>query len=54
MESLIGILIGFAWLGLYNPDQWRMAAGVYIFGLIAFQTSMAYLFAAFPALRETS
>lgn len=50
MQSLIGILVGFAWLGLYNPDQWRMAAGVYIFGLIAFQTSMTYFFAAFPAL----
>ena len=50
LQTSIGSAIGFAWLGVYSPEQWKTAITLYVIGLIAFQTSMAYFFAAFPAL----
>ena len=54
VQSLIGIAVGFAWLGVYTPEQWKLAIGVNIVGLISFQTSIAYFFAAFPALARNT
>ena len=54
VQSLIGIAIGFAWLGVYSAEQWKTAIDLHVFGLIAFQTSIAYFFAAFPALARNT
>ena len=32
VQTAIGIAIGFGWLGVHTPDQWKYAAGLYIVG----------------------
>ena len=54
VQSLIGIAIGFIWLDLYRAEQWELAVTMHIVGLVAFQTSLAYFFAAFPALARNT
>ena len=32
ITSLMGIAIGFGWLGIHTPDRWEVATGLYIAG----------------------
>ena len=42
-------------MGVYTADKWEVAAGLYIVGLIAYQTTLTFWTAAFPGLaRNTS
>ncbi|KAI1633845.1 autophagy-related protein 22-like protein [Biscogniauxia mediterranea] len=52
--SLISYGIGFGWLGVHEPSQWRTAAGLYIVGLICYQLTLTYWTAAFPALARNT
>jgi MFS-type transporter involved in bile tolerance (Atg22 family) len=42
--SIVAYAIGFAWLGVHNPDQWKVGTGLYIVGLIAYQVIMTLCF----------
>ncbi|PQK16417.1 hypothetical protein BB8028_0006g07370 [Beauveria bassiana] len=52
--SLVAYAIGFAWLGVHDPSQWKIAAGLYIVGLIAYQLTLTYWTAAFPSLARNT
>ena len=53
--SVVAFAIGFAWMGVHTADKWKTAAGLYIVGLIAYQTTLTFWTAAFPGLaRNTS
>ena len=30
--TLIGVAVGFSWLGVYTPDKWMSAVALYILG----------------------
>lgn len=40
--SLVAWAIGFAWMGVYTADKWRTGVGLYIVGLIAYQTCLTF------------
>ncbi|KAL2212975.1 hypothetical protein CC79DRAFT_1338746 [Sarocladium strictum] len=48
--SFIAYGIGFGWLGVHEPSDWKIGAGLYIVGLIAYQLTLTYWTAAFPSL----
>ncbi|KAJ5666466.1 uncharacterized protein N7477_008914 [Penicillium maclennaniae] len=48
--SLVAYGIGFGWLGVHTADKVNVAIGLYIVGLIAYQTTLSYWTAAFPSL----
>lgn len=48
--SIVAYGIGFGWLGVHTPDKVNVAIGLYIIGLIAYQTTLSYWTAAFPSL----
>ena len=52
--SIIAYGIGFAWLGVHDPSKWRIAIGLYIVGLIAYQLTLTYWTAAFPSLARNT
>lgn len=52
--SFIAYAIGFSWLGVHTGDKWQIAAGLYIVGLIAYQTTLTFWTAAFPGLARNS
>ncbi|GJN76939.1 autophagy protein (Atg22) [Purpureocillium lilacinum] len=52
--SLVGWAVGFAWLAVRDPSQWRAATGLYILGLIAYQLTLTYWTAAFPELARNA
>ncbi|KAL7925791.1 autophagy-related protein 22-like protein [Trichoderma austrokoningii] len=52
--SIIAYGIGFGWLGVHRPDQWKIATGLYIVGLIAYQLTLTYWTAAFPSLARNT
>ncbi|KAK5991136.1 Autophagy-related 22-like protein [Cladobotryum mycophilum] len=52
--SIIAYGIGFAWLGVHDPEKWRIATGLYIVGLIAYQLTLTYWTAAFPSLARNT
>ena len=52
--SLVAFGVGFAWLGVHDPSHWRVAAGLYIVGLIAYQLTLTYWTAAFPSLARNT
>ncbi len=52
--SLVAYGIGFAWLGVHEPDQWQTGAGLYMIGLIAYQLTLTYWTAAFPGLARNT
>ena len=54
VQSIIGIVVGLAWIGLTNPENWHLGVLTYIVGLVAFQTSIAYYYAAFPILARNT
>lgn len=52
--SIIAYAIGFAWLGVHDPDKWKIGAGLYIVGLISYQLTLTYWTAAFPSLARNT
>ncbi|KAI4127901.1 MAG: hypothetical protein LQ338_002986 [Usnochroma carphineum] len=52
--SLVAFGIGFGWLGVHTPNKWEIAAGMYIVGLIAYQTTLTFWTAAFPGLARNT
>lgn len=52
--SVIAFGIGFGWLGIHTADKWRIAVGMYIVGLIAYQTTLTFWTAAFPGLARNT
>ncbi|RMJ28026.1 autophagy protein Atg22 [Aspergillus sp. HF37] len=52
--SVVAYAIGFAWLGVHVSDKWHAAAGLYIVGLIAYQTTLTFWTAAFPGLARNT
>ncbi|POR33716.1 Autophagy-like protein 22 [Tolypocladium paradoxum] len=46
--------IGFGWLGVHDPGRWRVGAGLYIVGLVAYQLTLTYWTAAFPSLARNT
>ncbi|KAL9051930.1 MAG: hypothetical protein Q9162_005714 [Coniocarpon cinnabarinum] len=54
VASLVAYGIGFGWLGVADPSKWRQGVGLYMVGLIAYQTCLTFWNAAFPGLaRDT-
>ena len=54
LGSIVAYAIGFGWLGVYHGDEWRAAVGLYIVGLIAYQTTYTFWNAAFPGLARNT
>jgi MFS-type transporter involved in bile tolerance (Atg22 family) len=52
--SIIAYGIGFAWLGVHDPNKWKYGVGLYIVGLIAYQLTLTYWTAAFPSLARNT
>jgi len=52
--SLLAWGIGFGWLGVHDPSKWEIATGLYIVGLIAYQTTLTFWTAAFPGLARNT
>ncbi|MCJ1471037.1 hypothetical protein MMC07_009685 [Pseudocyphellaria aurata] len=52
--SIAAFGIGFGWLGVHTADKWQVAAGMYIVGLIAYQTTLTFWTAAFPGLARNT
>ncbi|CRG86877.1 Autophagy-related protein 22-1 [Talaromyces islandicus] len=52
--SIIAWAIGFGWLGVHDPSKWEAATGLYIIGLIAYQTTLTFWTAAFPGLARNT
>ncbi|KAI4196914.1 MAG: hypothetical protein LQ350_006227 [Teloschistes chrysophthalmus] len=52
--SVVAFGIGFGWLGVHTSDKWEVAAGMYIVGLIAYQTTLTFWTAAFPGLARNT
>ncbi|RHZ64032.1 hypothetical protein CDV55_102880 [Aspergillus turcosus] len=52
--SVIAYAIGFGWLGVHTQEKWHVAVGLYIVGLIAYQTTLTFWTAAFPGLARNT
>lgn len=52
--SIIAYGIGFGWLGVHDPEKWHVAIGLYMVGLIAYQTTLTFWTAAFPGLARNT
>ncbi|PLB47951.1 autophagy-related protein Atg22B1 [Aspergillus steynii IBT 23096] len=52
--SIIAYGIGFGWLGVHTADKWHIGVGLYIVGLIAYQTTLTFWMAAFPGLARNT
>lgn len=52
--SIVAFGIGFGWMGVHTSDKWEIAAGMYIVGLIAYQTTLTFWTAAFPGLARNT
>src|ERR1700739_3396467 len=52
--SLVAWAIGFGWLGVHDASKWEAATGLYIVGLIAYQTTLTFWTAAFPGLARNT
>ncbi|ORY63318.1 autophagy-related protein 22-like protein [Pseudomassariella vexata] len=52
--SLASYGIGFAWLAVHEPANWKVGAGLYMVGLICYQLTLTYWTAAFPALARNT
>lgn len=50
VSTIITIAISFGWLGVESADKWPIAIGLYIVGLVGYQTSLTFWTAAFPGL----
>lgn len=52
--SIVAYGIGFGWLGVHHSSQWVVGSGLYIVGLIAYQTTLTFWTAAFPGLARNT
>ena len=52
--SIVAFGVGFGWLGVHTSGKWHIAAGLYIVGLIAYQTTLTFWTAAFPGLARNT
>lgn len=52
--SLVAWAIGFGWLGVHDAGKWEVGTGLYIVGLIAYQTTLTFWTAAFPGLARNT
>ncbi|KAI9758886.1 MAG: hypothetical protein M4579_002770 [Chaenotheca gracillima] len=52
--SIVAWGIGFGWLGVHTSEKWEIGAGMYIIGLIAYQTTLTFWTAAFPGLARNT
>ncbi|KAJ5728702.1 uncharacterized protein N7483_003210 [Penicillium malachiteum] len=52
--SIVAWAIGFGWLGVHSWEEWKVGVGLYIVGLIAYQTTLTFWTAAFPALARNT
>ncbi|KAJ5454139.1 autophagy protein [Penicillium daleae] len=52
--SIVAYALGFAWLGIHTGDKWHIGVGLYIIGLIAYQTTLTFWTAAFPGLARNT
>jgi MFS-type transporter involved in bile tolerance (Atg22 family) len=52
--SVIAYAIGFGWLGVHTQEKWHVGVGLYIVGLIAYQTTLTFWTAAFPGLARNT
>lgn len=52
--SIIAWAIGFAWLAVHEAEKWSVGVGLYIVGLIAYQTTLTFWTAAFPGLARNT
>ncbi|KAH8424630.1 MFS transporter [Aspergillus melleus] len=52
--SIVAYGIGFGWLGVHTADKWHIGVGLYIVGLIAYQTTLTFWMAAFPGLARNT
>lgn len=52
--SAIAFGVGFGWLGVHTEDDWHIGVGLYIVGLIAYQTTITFWTAAFPGLARNT
>ncbi|GKZ24513.1 hypothetical protein AbraIFM66951_006091 [Aspergillus brasiliensis] len=52
--SVVAYAIGFGWLGVHEADKWHIGVGLYIVGLIAYQTTLTFWTAAFPGLARNT
>jgi len=52
--SIVAYAIGFGWLGVHDPDKWHAGVGLYMVGLIAYQTTLTFWTAAFPGLARNT
>lgn len=50
VSTVVAIAVSFAWLGVTQPEQWQVAIGLYMVGLITYQLCLSYWTAAFPGL----
>lgn len=54
MLSIVAFGIGFGWLGVHEAADWHIGVGLYIVGLIAYQTTVTFWTAAFPGLARNT
>lgn len=54
VSSMVAFGIGFGWLGVHTKEQWQIGVGLYIVGLIAYQTTFTFWAAAFPGLARNT
>ncbi|KAH7086451.1 autophagy-related protein 22-like protein [Paraphoma chrysanthemicola] len=52
--TVIAFGIGFGWLGVHTQESWHIGVGLYIVGLIAYQTTITFWTAAFPGLARST
>lgn len=52
--SIVAYALGFAWLGIHTGDKWHIGVGLYIIGLIAYQTTLTFWTSAFPGLARNT
>jgi MFS-type transporter involved in bile tolerance (Atg22 family) len=52
--SIVAFGIGFGWLGVHTEEKWHVGVGLYIVGLIAYQTTVTFWTAAFPGLARNT
>lgn len=52
--SIVAFALGFGWLGVHTEEKWRIATGLYMVGLIAYQMCLTFWTAAFPGLARNT
>lgn len=50
LSTILSVGVSLGWLGVTKPDQWEIATGMYMAGLIAYQLVQTYYVAVFAGL----